>query len=88
MFFTKGGEEENVNIDAILLNEPSWYVVAATETREPEKWLACAQDRTVADSRYSVATFRRDIIITRFNEEVADPKEHPEYTRSAFPAAR
>lgn len=32
--------EENVNIDAILLDEPSWYVVAATETKEPESWLA------------------------------------------------
>ncbi len=70
MFFAKDGEEENVNIDAILLDEPSWYVVAATETKEPEKWLAYAQDRKVADSRYSVATFRRDIIISRFNEGV------------------
>ena len=75
MFFTKDGEEENVNIDAILLDEPSWYVVAATETKEPEKWLAYAQDRKVADSRYSVATFRRDIIISRFNEGVTDAKQ-------------
>ena len=55
MFFTKDGEEENVNIDAILLDEPSWYVVAATESKEPDKWLAYAQDRKQEDPRYSVA---------------------------------
>ena len=59
VFFSPGGEEENVNVDAILLDEPSWYVVAAAETRDPEKWLAYAQDRKMEDSRYSVATFRR-----------------------------
>ena len=36
-FFLQHEEEENVNIDAILLDEPSWYVVAVTETKEPEK---------------------------------------------------
>jgi hypothetical protein len=61
VFFAQAGEEENVNIDAILLDEPSWYVVAATETSEPEKWLAYAQDRKVEDSKYSVSAFRRDI---------------------------
>lgn len=74
-FFVKDGEEENVNMDAILLDEPSWYVVAVTETKEPEKWLAFAQDRKAENPRYSVATFRRDIMISRFNNGVADAKE-------------
>ena len=39
VFFANGGEGEYVNIDVILLDEPSWYVVAVTETSEPEKWL-------------------------------------------------
>ena len=45
LFFARNGsgdEEENVNIDAILLDEPSWYIVAVTETKEPEKWVAYA----------------------------------------------
>lgn len=75
VFFARGDEEENVNIDAILLDEPSWYVVAVTETKEPEKWLAYAQDKKVEDPRYSVATFRRDVIIARFVESVDDAKE-------------
>ena len=75
MFFNHDGEEENVNIDAISLDEPSWYVVAATETREPEKWLAYAQDRKAADPRYSVAAFRRDIQISRLIQGVGDEKE-------------
>ena len=70
--FFDDGEEENVNIDAILLDEPSWYVVAATETKEPEKWLGYAQDRKTEDARYSVASFRRDILISRFNEGTGD----------------
>ena len=74
VFFAKGGEEENVNIDAILLDEPSWYVVAVTETREPEKWLAYAQDRKMEDPRYSVAAFRRDIEVARFTMAVDDVK--------------
>ena len=45
----------------MLLDEPSWYVVAATETKEPEKRLAYAQDRKMEDARYSVSSFRRDI---------------------------
>ena len=68
VFFAQAGEEENVNIDVILLDEPSWYVVAATETSEPEKWLAYAQDRKVEDLRYSVSAFRRDIQQTRLIE--------------------
>jgi len=61
VFFERDGSEENVNIDAIVLDQPSWYVVAATETKEPEKWLAYAQDRKQEDPRYSVAAFRRDV---------------------------
>ena len=73
VFFTQNGsedEEENVNIDAILLDEPSWYVVAVTETNEPEKWVAYAQDRKMEDPRYSVAAFRRDIMVARFTAGV------------------
>ncbi len=53
--------EENVNVDAILLEQPSWYVVAASETKDPEQWLAFAQDRKMEDPRYSVSAFRSDI---------------------------
>ena len=63
-----GGKEdkkENVNIDGFSLEEPSWYVVAATETKEPEKWLAYAQDRKAEDPRYSVTALRQDILNTR-----------------------
>ena len=60
-FFDDQNEKENVNVDALLLDEASWYVVAATETKEPEKWLAYAQDRKMEDARYSVSCFRRDI---------------------------
>jgi hypothetical protein len=52
---------DGVNVDAILLNEPSWYVVAASESTEPEFWLGHAQDRKAQDPRYSVAEFREDI---------------------------
>ena len=75
LFFTNHGEEESVNIDAISLDEPSWYVVAATETKEPELWLAYAQDRKAADPRYSVAAFRRDIQVSRLIQGVGDEKE-------------
>lgn len=60
-FFHDQDEKENVNVDALLLDEASWYVVAATETKEPEKWLAYAQDRKMEEARYSVSSFRRDI---------------------------
>ncbi len=70
VFFAQGGREKNVNIDAILLDEPSWYVVAATETNEPDKWLAYAQDRKQEDSRYSVASFRRDIQMANLTQSV------------------
>jgi len=61
VFFAQGHQEENVNVDAILLDEPSWYMVAATETKNPEQWLAYAQDRKLGDPRYSLAAFRQDI---------------------------
>ncbi len=61
VFFAGDGGEENVNIDVFSLDTPSWYVVAATETEEPDKWLAYAQDRKQEDARYSIASFRRDI---------------------------
>ena len=75
VFFAQDGEEENVNIDAIILDEPSWYLVAATETKEPEKWLAYAQDRKMEDARYSVVAFRRDIQLARLTHAVEDARE-------------
>lgn len=42
VFFARGVEKESVNIDAIILNEPSWYVLAATETKEPEMARLCS----------------------------------------------
>jgi hypothetical protein len=56
---------DGVNVDAILLNEPSWYVVAASESSDPEFWLGHAQDRKAQDSRYSIAEFREDICLGR-----------------------
>jgi hypothetical protein len=52
---------DGVNVDAILLNEPSWYVVASSESSDPEFWLGHAQDRKTQDPRYSIAEFREDI---------------------------
>ena len=51
----------NVNVDAIFLEEPSWYVVAATESPAPHKWLAYAQDRKAENPGYSISDFRSDI---------------------------
>ena len=64
-FFAGGDQEENGNVAVFSLQEPSWYVVAATETKEPEKWLAYAQDRKAQDPRYSVSALRRYIQETR-----------------------
>ena len=61
VFFAEDGGTENAIIDVFSLDQPSWYVVAATETQEPDKWLAYAQDRKQEDIRYSIASFRRDI---------------------------
>lgn len=63
---------ENVNVDAIFLDEPSWYVVAATESTDPHRWLAYAQDRKAQDPRYSVFAFRREIQLARTMEGTAD----------------
>jgi len=52
---------DGVNVGAILLNEPSWYIVAASESSDPEFWLGHAQDRKAQDPRYSIAEFRQDI---------------------------
>ena len=71
-FAPSPGEEESVNVDAILLNEPSWYVIAATESSDPHRWLAYAQDRKVEDPRYSVVAFRREIRLARIMEGMAD----------------
>ena len=54
-------EAKNVNVDAFSLEEPSWYVVAATESPEPRRWLAYAQDRKAENPRYSLSDFRQEI---------------------------
>ena len=77
-FFLREHKEEYVNIDAIVLDEPSWYVVAATETDRPEQWLAYAQDRKISDPRYTVAALRREIVLARFMQGVADAKAQRE----------
>ena len=55
------GATNGVNVDAIFLEEPSWYVVAATESPAPHKWLAYAQDRKAENPGYSISDFRGDI---------------------------
>ena len=72
MFFAQREVEQNVNFDAILQDEPSWYVVAATETGKPEVWLAYAQDRKVEDPKYSVSAFRQDIKQARLTQPAID----------------
>lgn len=54
-------ESENVNVDVFSLEEPSWYVVAATESPNPQRWLAYAQDKKAERPRYSISDFREDI---------------------------
>ena len=91
VFFAQNGsedEEENVNIDAILLDEPSWYVVAVTETTDPEQWVAYAQDRKMEDPRYSVAAFRRDIVIARFTAGVIASKDEAGSDGDSAPSRR
>ena len=36
-------------------------MVAATESPEPQRWLAYAQDRKAENPRYSLSNFRREI---------------------------
>ena len=57
----EGRTAKNVNVDAFFLDEPSWYVVAATESPAPHQWLAYAQDRKAENPRYSISDFRSDI---------------------------
>lgn len=54
-------DQNNVNVDGFSLEEASWYVVAATESPEPQRWLAYAQDRKAEDPRYSIGVFRSEI---------------------------
>jgi hypothetical protein len=75
VFFTQVELGKNVNFDAILLDEPSWYVVAASETKDPEQWLAYAQDRKMEDPRYSVSAFRSDIQRARLSETVPESRD-------------
>jgi hypothetical protein len=79
VFFAPSLEKgENVNIDAIFLDEPSWYVVAVTESPDPHRWLAYAQDRKAQDPRYSVFAFRREIQLARSIEGMADASQAKE----------
>ena len=60
-FFAVAEREEIFNVEEIFLDEPSWYVVAATESPKPQKWLAYAQDKKAENPRYSLSDFRREI---------------------------
>ena len=76
------GETKSVNVDAFSLEEPSWYVVAATESSEPHRWLAYAQDKKAESPRYSISDFRGDIqraggATIRVLEETTDPAPDP-----------
>ena len=73
-FASESGETKNVNIDEIALQEPSWYMVAASETKDPHAWLAYAQDRKLGDARYTVAAFRREIRATRLQEGTSEAR--------------
>jgi hypothetical protein len=73
-FAMQEGAQENVNIDEIVLEEPSWYVVAASETKDPHTWLAYAQDRKLEDPRYTVAALRRDIRAARLHESIGQAR--------------
>ncbi len=54
-------EPEGVNVDVFSLEEPTWYVVAATESPEPQRWLSYAQDKKAENPRYSISDFRGEI---------------------------
>ena len=75
VFFSKARKEESLNIETILLDEPSWYVVAATETADPEAWLAYAQDRKAEDLSYSVSRFRQDILMAKWLKGIRPSRE-------------
>ncbi len=78
VFFAEEDREENVNVDAIILEQPSWYVVAASETKDPEQWLAYAQDRKMEDPRYSLSAFRSDIQRARGSEPAPQSRDFAE----------
>ena len=46
--------------------------MAATETRNPDQWLAYAQDRKLGDPRYSLAAFRQDIHLAHLARATLD----------------
>ena len=60
-FFGREDGEEIFNVEDFFLDEPSWYIVAATESPEPRQWLAYAQDRKAENPRYSIRDFRLEI---------------------------
>ena len=60
-FFDAESKTEFFNVEEFLFDEPSWYVVAATESPEPRRWLAYAQDRKAENPRYSISVFRSEI---------------------------
>jgi len=57
-----GGASKNVNVDVFALEEPSWYIVAASESPEPRRWLEYAQDQKAENPRYSIKDFRQEIL--------------------------
>ena len=75
VFFSKAKKDESLNIETILLDEPSWYVVAATETADPEAWLSYAQDRKAEDLSYSVSRFRQDILMAKWLKGIQPSRE-------------
>ncbi len=79
VFFAREPREEMVNVDEILLDQPSWYVVAASETKNPEQWLAYAQDRKAEDPRYSVSAFRSEIQRARLAEPAPDRRDSADH---------
>lgn len=68
-------DTQNVKIDVFSLEEPSWYVIAATETDRPHTWLAYAQDRKAQNPQYGISAFRRDIQMSRWMQGAGDVKE-------------
>ncbi len=81
-FFVEAEREEIFNVEEIFLDEPSWYVVAATESSEPQRWLAYAQDKKAESPRYSISDFRGDIqraggATIRVLEETTAPAPDP-----------
>ena len=81
-FFAGAERQEIFNVEENFLDEPSWYVVAATESPDPQRWLAYAQDKKAESPRYSISDFRGDIqraggATIRVLEETTDPAPDP-----------